>query len=276
MTVADRLGVRDLIGKKVELRQNWTQDDLRVVYRAAYEQVFGRQGVYASQKFTSAEALLRNGKINVQQFIEILAKSEFYKECFFYSNSQGRFIELNYKHLLGRAPYEQSEIAYHVDLYAYRGYDADIESYIYGTEYENAFGTSVVPYYRGFQSIPGMKTVGYNRIFELYRGDGNSDNAQMGRKNSRLRSKISMNLANWISAPSSAGSNFTSTAPTLISAAPKGDSRMFVIQAIAGGIGSKAAVRRSVQVYTVPYERLSATYQEIHKRGGKILNISQA
>jgi len=276
MTVAERLGVRDLIGKKVELRQNWTQDDLRVVYRAAYEQVFGRQGVYASQKFTSAEALLRNGKINVQQFIEILAKSEFYKECFFYSNSQGRFIELSYKHLLGRAPYEQSEIAYHVDLYASRGYDADIDSYIYGTEYENAFGTSVVPYYRGFQSIPGMMTVGYNRIFELYRGDGNSDNAQMGRKNSRLRSKISMNLANWISAPSSAGSKFTSTAPTLISGAAKGDSRMFVIQAIAGGVNSKAAVRRSVQVYTVPYERLSATYQEIHKRGGKIVNISQA
>lgn len=183
---------------------------------------------------------------------------------------------MNYKHLLGRAPYEQSEIAYHVDLYASRGYDADIESYIYGTEYENAFGASVVPYYRGFQSIPGMMTVGYNRIFELYRGDGNSDNAQMGRKNSRLRSKISMNLANWISAPSSGGGRFTSTAPTLITAAPKGDSRMFVIQAIAGGIGSKAAVRRSVQVYTVSYDRLSATYQEIHKRGGKILNISQA
>ncbi len=276
MTVADRLGVRDLIDKKVELRQNWSQDDLRVVFRAAYEQIFGHQGVYASQKFTSAEALLRNGKISVQQFIEILAKSEFYKECFFYSNSQVRFIELSYKHLLGRAPYEQSEIAYHVDLYASRGYDADIESYIYGTEYENAFGTSVVPYYRGFQSIPGMMTVGYNRIFELYRGDGNSDNAQMGRKNSRLRSKISMNLANWISAPSSGGTRFTSTAPTLISAAPKGDSRMFVIQAIAGGINSKASVRRSVQVYTVSYERLSATYQEIHKRGGKIVNISQA
>ena len=79
---------------------------MRVVYRAAYEQVFGRQGVYASQKFPSAEALLRNGKISVQQFIEILAKSEFYKECFFYSNSQGRFIELNYKHFVKNLNHE--------------------------------------------------------------------------------------------------------------------------------------------------------------------------
>ncbi|MBU7586081.1 MAG: phycobilisome linker polypeptide [Nostoc sp. TH1S01] len=274
-SVAERLGIRDDIGIKVELRQNWNEDELQKVVRAAYQQIFGRQGIYASQKFISAEALLRNGKISVRQFVETLAKSDFYKECFFYNNSQVRFIELNYKHLLGRAPYDQSEIAYHVDLYAARGYDADIESYIYSPEYENAFGNSVVPYHRGFQSIPGMKTVGFNRIFELYRGSGNSDNAQMGRKNSRLRTKVSLNLSNGILPPTSAGTGFTSVAPTLISSATKGDSRMFVIEAIAGTIGSKASVRRSRQVYTVPYERLSATYQEIHKRGGKIVNISQ-
>lgn len=274
-SVAERLGIRDEIGIKVELRQNWSEDELQKVFRAAYQQIFGRQGLYASQKFTSAEALLRNGKISVRQFVETLAKSEFYKECFFYKNSQVRFIELNYKHLLGRAPYDQSEIAYHVDLYAARGYDADIESYIYSAEYENAFGNSVVPYHRGFQSITGMKTVGFNRIFELYRGNGNSDNAQMGRKNSRLRTKVALNLPNGILPPTSAGTAFTSVAPTLISSAQRGDSRMFIIEAIAGTIGSKASVRRSRQIYTVPYERLSATYQEIHKRGGKITKISQ-
>ncbi|MCC5637757.1 phycobilisome linker polypeptide [Nostoc sp. CHAB 5844] len=273
-SVAERLAIRDGIDIKVELRQNWSEDELQKVFRAAYQQIFGRQGLYASQKFVSAEALLRNGKINVRQFVEILAKSEFYKECFFYKNSQVRFIELNYKHLLGRAPYDQSEIAYHVDLYAARGYDADIESYIYSPEYENAFGNSVVPYHRGFQSIPGMKTVGFNRILELYRGSGNSDNAQMGRKNSRLRTKVAMNLTNGILPPTSAGIGFVSAAPTLVSSAARGDSRIFVIEVIAGTIGSKASVRRSRQTYTVPYERLSATYQEIHKRGGKILSIS--
>jgi phycoerythrocyanin-associated rod linker protein len=273
-SVAERLGIRDLIGKKVELRPNWSEDDLQRVFRAAYEQIFGRQGTYASQEFASAEALLRNGRIDVRQFVEILAKSEFYKECFFYKNSQVRFIELNYKHLLGRAPYDQSEIAYHVDLYAAKGYDAEINSYIYSPEYENGFGSSVVPYYRSFQSIPGMKTVGFNRIFELYRGDGNSDNAQMGGRNSRLRTKVSMNLANMIIPPTSTGTGFISAAPTLISSPSRGDSRMFVIEAIAGGLGSKVPTRLSRQVYTVPYERLSATYQEIHKRGGKIVKIS--
>ncbi|ARV57913.1 photosystem I reaction center subunit XII [Nostocales cyanobacterium HT-58-2] len=273
-SVVERLAVGDLAGKKVELRPHWSEDDLQLVFRAAYEQIFGRQGVYGSEKFSSAESLLRNGKISVQQFVEILAKSEFYKECFFYNNSQGRFIELNYKHLLGRAPYEQSEIAYHVDLYASRGYDADIESYIYSSEYVSAFGASIVPYYRGFKSIPGMKTVGYNRIFALYRGSANSDNAQYGGKNSRLRSKISMNQANLIVPPTSPGSFVAGK--TIVSSASRGDNRMFLIEVVLGTANTKVAVRQSRQVYTVPYERLSATYQEIHKRGGKIVNISQA
>ena len=48
------------------------------------------------------------------------------------------------------------------------------------SEYNNAFGDFIVPYYRGFQSIPGMKQVGFNRLFRLYRGNGSSDNAQGG------------------------------------------------------------------------------------------------
>lgn len=275
-SVSERLAIRDVVGNKVELRQNWNEDDLQLVFKAAYTHIFGRQGVYASEKFTSAESLLRNGKTDVRQFIETLAKSDFYKECFFQSNSQVRFIELNYKHLLGRAPYEQSEIAYHTDLYAASGYDAEIESYIYSSEYESAFGSYTVPYYRGFSSIPGMKTVGYNRIFALHRGFGNSDNAQYGGKNSRLRGQISKNQANMIIPPTSPASSFTSTAPTLISSAPRGDNRMFLIEAIAGGRNTNVAVRRSRQVYTVPYSRLSDTYQEIHKRGGKITKITPA
>ncbi|NES97096.1 MAG: photosystem I reaction center subunit XII, partial [Desertifilum sp. SIO1I2] len=163
--VRERFGLSEFDNSKVELRSHWTEDDLQKVFRAAYQQIFGRISVYAKDQFVNAESLLRNGKITVRQFIQTLAKSEFYRECFFYNNSQGRFIELNYKHLLGRAPYDQSEIAYHVDLYATQGYDADIDSYIYSEEYDRAFGDSVVPYHRGFSSLPGQKTVGYNRFF---------------------------------------------------------------------------------------------------------------
>ena len=79
-----------------------------------------------------------------------MAQSETYRKKFFYPNSQTRLIELNYKHLLGRAPYDESEIAFHVDLYNAEGYEAEINSYIDSVEYQENFGESVVPYYRGF------------------------------------------------------------------------------------------------------------------------------
>lgn len=273
----ERLGISAALDTRVELRRNWTEDDLQQVFRAAYEHVFGRERVYESGVFASAESLLRNGSINVRQFISILAKSEFYKERFFYNKSQVRFIELNYKHLLGRAPYDQTEIAYHVDLYASSGYEAEINSYIDSPEYTNAFGDYTVPYYRGFKSIPGQKTVGYNRIFSLYRGNGNSDNAQYGGRDSRLRMRVSMNLSNSITPPSlSISRGVGAGAGTLRSAPVRGDNRTYLVEAIVGGVGTKVAVRRSRQVFSVPYDQLSEKYQEIHKRGGKIVSITPA
>ncbi|MCD8485265.1 phycobilisome linker polypeptide [Oscillatoria amoena NRMC-F 0135] len=272
--VRERFGLSEFDSPKVELRSPWTEDDLQKVFRAAYQQIFGRISVYAKDQFINAESLLRNGKITVRQFIQTLAKSEFYRECFFHNNSQGRFIELNYKHLLGRAPYDQSEIAYHVDLYVTQGYDADIDSYIYSEEYDRAFGDSVVPYYRGFSSLPGQKTVGYNRFFRLYRGDGNSDNAQFGGKGARLRTNLSMNLANSISPPTGAIESADFRGGTLANPSARSDNRMFKIEVVQGPVGKTAPIRFSKQVYTVAYDQLSTKYQEIHKRGGRIVNIA--
>jgi Phycobilisome Linker polypeptide/CpcD/allophycocyanin linker domain len=273
LSMEQRLGISAVLDTKIELRPNYSEDELQQIFRATYEHVFGRERVYVNGTFANAESMLRNGQISVRQFVQTLAKSEFYKEQFFYNNSQIRFIELNYKHLLGRAPYDQSEISYHVDLYASQGYDADIDSYIDSQEYNNAFGDNTVPYFRGFKSIPGMKQVGFNRLFTLYRGNGNSDNA--GSKSSRLRQQLAMNLPNTITPPSTS-IRFASAfgAGQLNSSSARGDQRLYVIEVIAGGVGTQVAVRRSRQVYTVPFDQLSQKYQEIHKRGGKIISIN--
>jgi len=60
--------------------------------------------------------------------VRAVAESETYLKKFFYLNSQTRLIELNYKHLLDRDPYDESEIAFHVDLYNAQGYEAEINS----------------------------------------------------------------------------------------------------------------------------------------------------
>lgn len=272
----EKLGISGAAGNRVELRRNWTEDELQQVFRSAYEHIFGRERVYIKDTFVSAEALLRNARINVREFVRILAKSEFYKERFFYNQSQVRFIELNYKHLLGRAPYDQSEIAFHVDLYAAEGYEAEIDSYIDSAEYNNAFGDNVVPFYRGFRSIPGMKTVGFNRMFVLYRGNGNSDNAQAGGKSSRLRQQVAMNMPNMILPPVRPLPIADLAGGRLSAASARGDNRVFLVEVVLGGVGTKVAVRRSREVFTVPFDRLSSTYQEVHKRGGRIVNIRPA
>lgn len=273
----DRLGISAVLGNKVELRSHWTEDDLQTVFRAAYEHVFGREGVSLKGAFAGLESQLRDGKINVRQFVQGLAKSEFYKEKFFYNNSQVRCIELNYKHLLGRAPQDQSEISSHLDLYISKGYDADIDSYIYSEEYDRAFGDNTVPYYRGFQSFPGMKTVGFNRLFEIYRGNGNSDNSQFGGKNSRLRTRVAGNLSNSIR-PISTNirvSSLTSGGKNLQGVLCSEENRVYRVEVTSGGKGATAA-RRAQRVYVVPFDRLSTIYQEVHKTGGKILSITTA
>jgi phycoerythrocyanin-associated rod linker protein len=260
--VEERLGLSPVMGNPVELRAHWTEDELQQVFKAVYEQVFGRERVYINNTFASAEALLRNGSISVRGFITILAKSEFYKEKFFYCNSQVRFIELNYKHLLGRAPQDQSEIADHVDRYASSGYDSDIDSYIYSSEYDHAFGDNIVPSYRGFKSFPGMKTVGFSHLLTLYRGQGNSDNAQSNSSQSVLGQKIALGL------PSSKTTGILKAGSTAT------DNRVYLVEVASGLSGAKVAVRLSRQVLKVSFAQLSQCYQQVHKQGKKILSIT--
>jgi phycoerythrocyanin-associated rod linker protein len=272
LSMEQRLGISAVLDTKIELRPNYSEDELQQVLKSAYEHIFGRERVYVGGTFASVEALMRDGQISVRQFVQTLAKSEFYKDRFFYSNSQIRFIELNYKHLLGRAPYDQSEIAYHVDIYAAEGYDAEIDSYIDSQEYNNAFGDSTVPYFRGFKSIDGMKQVGFNRLFTLYRGNGNSDNA--GTKSPRLRQQLAMNLPNVIVPPTTSIRFLSDIGFGQLKSSPtRGDNRMYVMEVIAGGVGTKVAIRRSRQLYNVPFDQLSQKYQQIHKQGGKIISV---
>ena len=115
--VSATLGLDAFEEEPMELRPNSTEDDLQLIIRAVYKQILGNQHLFEGERLNSAESLLRNGDITVRQFVRTVAKSDLYQSLFFNSSSQYRFIELNFKHLLGRAPQEQSEISQHVQLY---------------------------------------------------------------------------------------------------------------------------------------------------------------
>ncbi len=113
-TAATRLGTSAYAdNNRVELRPNWTEDEAQIAIRAVYRQLLGNDYVMSSERLTSAESLLCDGSITLREFVRCVAKSELYKTKFFYTNFQTRFTELNYKHLLGRAPYDESEVIFH-------------------------------------------------------------------------------------------------------------------------------------------------------------------
>ncbi|GAA6619070.1 phycobilisome rod-core linker polypeptide [Scytonema sp. NUACC26] len=280
---ASRLGTEAFSDSpRVELRLNASKDDIEAVIRAVYRQVLGNDYLMASERLKSAESLLRDGNLTVREFVRSVAKSELYKKKFFYNSFQTRIIELNYKHLLGRAPYDESEVVYHLDLYQNQGYDAEIDSYIDSVEYQTNFGDNVVPYYRGFATQAGQKTVGFNRMFRLYRGYANSDRAQVEGKTSRLARELATNSASSIVGPSGSNENWSYRASNdvaprknLGNAVGQGD-RVYRIE-VAGLLSpGYPKVRRSSTAIFVPYERLSEKLQQLQRQGGKIVSINPA
>ncbi|MGL4375148.1 MAG: phycobilisome rod-core linker polypeptide [Microcoleaceae cyanobacterium] len=284
-TAASRLGTSAFSDSpRVELRPNYTREDADAVIHAVYRHVLGNDYLMKSERLTSAESLLRDGNLTVREFVRAVAKSELYKNKFFYNSFQTRLIELNYKHLLGRAPYDESEVIFHLDLYQNEGYEADIDSYIDSVEYQESFGENIVPYYRGFDTQRGQKIAGFTRIFRLYRGYANSDRAQLEGNNSRLAKELGSNTATtvvgpsgsndgWAYRPSAQGvtpsSGFGSSA-----AYGKSSNRLFRVEVSGVRTPGYPSVRRSSSAIIVPFEELSSRMQKIQRLGGKIASIT--
>ena len=149
---------------------------------AAYKQVYGNLPPTENERCTSLEVRLMNGEITVRDFVNGLAKSSFYKENYFHAVAPQRGIELNFKHLLGRAPLNQAEIQESIKLQAEEGFDALIDSLTDCAEYAEVFGSDIVPNWRTADSYAGMMTSSFNMMRELASTKvAVSDNAQGSR-----------------------------------------------------------------------------------------------
>ncbi|NES05102.1 MAG: photosystem I reaction center subunit XII [Okeania sp. SIO2F4] len=252
----------------VELRTNWTREEAMIAIKAVYRHVMGNEHLMSSERLASAESLLCNGSISVREFVRGVAKSELYKSKFFYNNYHPRTIELNIKHLLGRAPYDEAEIIYHVDIYQNQGFEADIDSYIDSDEYIQSFGENIVPYYRGFSTQKGQKTVGFSRMFQLYRGYANSDRAQGNSGSPRLTYDLARNVATPVYTPN--------TGRELTGATVTQGGKLYRLRVTQAARGRGPQIRRSISEYVVPYDRLSATLQKINQRNSQVLSITNA
>lgn len=253
------LGLDAFEGDPLKLQPFSTEDDLQTVIRAVYKQVLGNAHLMESERLANGESMLRNGDITVRGFVRMVAQSSLYQSRFFQGSSPYRFIELNCKHLLGRAPLDQAEISEHVSLYNEQGYEAEIDSYIDSDEYLQNFGENVVPYPRSIRSQLGIKNVGFNRMFSLLRGAPTSDSG----KPAQLITSVASNLSPKVKAPAIGnGAGYGNTC------------KRYQI-AVSACAGAARLNKYSKLNYQVSYEQLSEQVQSIHKSGGKILSITE-
>ena len=154
------------------------------------------------ERCTELEAQLRDGRLTVRDFIRGLAKSSFYKSRFFNSVAPQRGVELNVKHLLGRAPETQAEISAMITLQAEHGQGALIDSIVDSAEYLEVFGSDVVPYARSWSSPADLSTAAFPMLAALQKSFAGSDSARGG--SPALTRSLASGIAPRISVPSQA------------------------------------------------------------------------
>lgn len=243
----------------LELRQ-FGGDDTQVVIRAVYRQVLGNPHVMDSERLISAESRLNNGELTVRNFIREVAKSDFYRSRYFESCAPYRFVELNFKHLLGRAPQDQAELSEHIRITIEEGYDAEINSYLDSDEYQRKFGENIVPYYQGASSQVGQTQSKYNRTLNIWGGYASVDSAVTS---SRLVDAIATNGDNKITLPTTGGRSASADATT----------KQFKI--VVKGSKFDAPRRISNTTYLVSGAKMTPQIQRIHRAGGSIISITE-
>ncbi len=254
------------------------------VINAVYRQVMGNAYVMDSERQLVAESQFKLGEISVREFIRRIAKSELYQSRFFDACSRYRYIELAFRHLLGRAPASFQEMRVHAERLDSLGYGADIDSFLDSDEYQNTFGEYTVPYQRGWktESCSTMQEFGWS--FQLLRGNSSSSlKGDLAGISSRLGGAVYQNRPLAVIAPSSAETQGWSFRPatnlqdaaTRLGAGAVG--RMYRINVTgyrANNIRPISRYIKSNRVYFVPYEKLSQEYKRIHKEGGVISSIT--
>jgi phycoerythrin-associated linker protein len=244
----------------IELWNTASGEEVQSTIRAVYKQVLGNPHVMESERLITAESQLCNANISVREFVRAVAKSDFYRSRYFEACAPYRFVELNFKHLLGRAPLDQAELSAHICRCVNEGYEAEIDSYIDSQEYQDKFGENTVPYYQGATSQVGQKQVGYNRTLSLYQGHAGVDSAFT---DSRLVAAVASNSGNKITLPSKGGR----------SAYADATAKSFKI--LVTGSKFDSPRRRSTTEYLVSGGNMTPQIQRIQRAGGTIVSITE-
>lgn len=279
---ASRLGV-SLFDETppVEWVPGRSDEEAESYIRAVYRQVLGNAYVMESERLPVPESQFKRGELSVREFVRAVAKSDLYRSRFFSNCPRYRAIELNFRHLLGRAPLDLEEMRMHSTILDTEGFEADIDSYLNSDEYQTTFGENLVPYIRGYKTEACNSMVQFTHIFQLVRGASSSSlKGNVAGKTPRLNSLVIQKTATPVVSPGGGGATFRN--PPNVARQRQGvgatsDGKVYRIEVTgyrANTVKRVSQFRRSNQVYLVPFDKLSDAYQRIHRQGGVIASVT--
>jgi hypothetical protein len=261
-------------------KENWSaasDQEKSATIRAVYQQVLGGQYVMENERLSGAESLFRNGYLSVREFVRAIARSGLYRERFFENCNPYHFIELNHKHLLGRAPQNKAEMLHHFTILQEQGYEAEIDSYVDSEEYQERFGEEVVPFINGWDYSIGQQGRQFSWLMQLARGAAASVKGDPAGTNFRLGKALHQDRAVPVVSPNAKGSAFqpSKVANESITQMAKGigqKARVYRVEVT--GLNEYRLHKRSNTVRFVPFNKLLETQQMIHRMGGRVASVS--
>ncbi len=308
---APALGIeRFAAGQRKEHRPHASNDDLNAIIRAVYQQVLGGQYLMTNERLGGAESLFRNGYLNVRELVRTVAKSALYRSRFFENCNPYRFIELNHKHLLGRAPQNKEEMLHHFTILQEQGYDAEIDSYLDSAEYNRNFGNDTVPHLHGWNYAAGHEGRQFSWLMQLARGaaasakgDGSGTQFKLGRALHQNRPvPVAVSAASRYAHISTDGPFRAATSDSnelpvaelsnarridgtpaygfrsqelLVSSPSAGaageGSRVVTITAT--GIANNRFLRHGAYTTRVPFSRMNEALQRVIRQGGRVVSV---
>jgi phycoerythrin-associated linker protein len=275
---ASYLGIERFSGDRN--KENWaisSQEDKNVLIRAVYRQVLGNQYVMDSERLSQAESLFRNGYLSVREFVRMVAKSGLYRSKFFENCNPYHFIELNHKHLLGRAPHNRGEMLHHFTILQEQGVDAEIDSYIDSPEYGERFGEETVPFMHGWDYAKGHEGRQFSWLMQLARGVAASVKGDAAGTNFRLGPALHQNRAVPVVSPNAGtaavqAANVASSSITQMARGIGQNARVYRVEV--SGLNNYRLHKRSTTVRFVSFDKMLETQQMIHRQGGRVTSVT--
>jgi len=142
--------------KAVSMDKAMDREDQNFVIEAAYRQIFFH--AFKVDRDRTLESQLRDGQINVREFIRSLCLSDTFNRSFYNLNSNYRVARHLVEKLLGRQVYGKSEEIAWSAVIMPKGIKGAVDAILDSQEYLDNFGYDTVPYHRN--RVVGSREIG--------------------------------------------------------------------------------------------------------------------